>query len=71
MNPLPCPFCGGEPLLRVQAHDAIDSEFFYVCRGCATQGPWMKSATSALRMWNMRTPVEPSFPMDHIDHNNC
>lgn len=59
----PCPFCGhaGPRLERVlrngYAEDQDDPDafaYYHVCPGCATQGPWTKSQTSAEQRWNMR-----------------
>jgi Lar family restriction alleviation protein len=67
--PLPCPFCGGTPSLNKELRpgyaeyldDPDAHAFFYSCNSCAAVGGWMKSETSALRMWNMRTPL-PAAP---------
>ena len=49
-----CPFCGGKAFLQKSPHDAIDTEFYYVCASCAAQGPWFKNKHGALRGWNTR-----------------
>lgn len=62
-NPLPCPFCGGEPHLMSEQRPGYDDcpndpdarAFWYGCCSCACHGGWAKSETSALRNWNMRT----------------
>lgn len=30
------------------------ADYYVRCRSCAAHGPWMKSASSAIRMWNLR-----------------
>jgi hypothetical protein len=54
---LPCPFCGGEPILNFTPH-GDEFAFFLRCRSCATEGPWSKVAGGARRMWEMRTAPE-------------
>lgn len=59
----PCPFCGGHAALHKQLRDGHAPEgadayaYFYVCDSCAACGGWGKSESSALRMWNLRTPA--------------
>ena len=62
-KPLPCPFCAGSADLSSSERDGYKDfpddpdarAYYYVCISCACQGGWAKSATSALRNWNMRT----------------
>lgn len=64
-SPLPCPFCGGRAQLGSEQrdgyaqwpHDPDARAYYYVCDSCAAVGGWGKSETSALRMWNMRSPA--------------
>ena len=67
-SPLPCPFCGGNaPYLQSALRDGYEDcpddpdarSFIYVCHSCACQGGWAKSASNALRCWNMRTETTP------------
>lgn len=54
---LKCPFCTGQGLLGQVPCDPAQPDVVahYVrCRSCAAQGPRMKSASSAVRMWNLR-----------------
>jgi Lar family restriction alleviation protein len=64
MTPLPCPFCGetkihlGSVLRDGYATFQDDPDaraYYYICNSCACQGGWAKSATGALKHWNMRT----------------
>ena len=63
---LPCPFCGGNALpareLRgyLKPTDIEAYAYFYRCHACAAEGGWSKSATGAVRLWNMRTKQEAS-----------
>jgi Lar family restriction alleviation protein len=63
--PLPCPFCGDvtvmlndelRPGYAECPNDPDARAYYYSCNSCAAHGGWGKSATSALRYWNMRTP---------------
>lgn len=60
---VPCPFCRGSAELHKQLRDGHSQDdadayaYFYVCDSCAACGGWGKSASSALRMWNLRTPA--------------
>lgn len=61
----PCPFCGGQAELHKQlraghAPDAAEAHaYFYICNSCAAVGGWGKTETMALRMWNMRSRLQP------------
>lgn len=57
-----CPFCGGRGMVKSELRggyqdcpDDPDATAYYVqCISCATNGPWHKSESSAIRYWNMR-----------------
>jgi len=61
---LPCPFCGGYPIIEKVIRDGYDEHvddhdayaYFVTCHACACQGGWAKSQGSAKRNWNMRQP---------------
>lgn len=70
---LPCPFCGGEGIPRKGLRDGYDNyqddpdawAHYIICRSCAGQGGWAKSASGARRWWNMRVPLpEDSKPSE-------
>lgn len=46
--PLPCPFCGGEPLACAGSPDFLE------CAACGTMGPDRKPGTDAVTVWNRR-----------------
>lgn len=58
----PCPFCGGRALPSRVLRDGYESEqddpdaWAHVlrCHACGAQGGWAKSASGAVRWWNMR-----------------
>ena len=71
MTLLPCPFCGHtgpvpDKKMRDGYADYPDDPdafaHFIRCVGCATEGPWHKSAGSAVRAWNMRAPSVSATP---------
>jgi Lar family restriction alleviation protein len=63
-KPLPCPFCGGttgevvnelRPGYEKYTDDPDARAYWYRCHSCGCHGGWAKSASGALRYWNMRT----------------
>lgn len=58
----PCPFCGGEGIPQSVLRDGYEQwpddpdarAHTICCRQCACEGGWAKSASGALRRWNMR-----------------
>jgi hypothetical protein len=57
-----CPFCGGAPIEDRALRDGYANypsdpdayAYFIICRSCAAQGGWAKSASGGRRRWNMR-----------------
>ena len=59
---LPCPFCGGESLLRDRYINGVANTKHYIreCRHCkATFANWYRSIKKANEAWNRRADVAP------------
>lgn len=54
---LPCPFCGGEPMLLTFDFGFGDARWWASCQACAADGSWAKNPGSAAANWNRRVPV--------------
>lgn len=57
-----CPFCKGIGRMISVPHnpncaDEVERDYHVICNSCACEGPWAKSETGAIRLWNMRTPA--------------
>lgn len=54
----PCPFCGGEgePDQLESLNDQVT--YFIRCVCCACEGPWHKTASGAVKLWNTRAYAE-------------
>ena len=48
---LPCPFCGGEAILRGEDGDMTPS---VACRECESDGRWCENVGDAIAAWNRR-----------------
>ena len=60
-NLLPCPFCGGESLLRERYINGVANTKHYIreCRHCkATFANWYRSIKKANEAWNRRAEDE-------------
>ena len=61
-NLLPCPFCGGESLLRDRYINGVANTKHYIreCRHCkATFANWYRSIKKANEAWNRRADAVP------------
>lgn len=57
---LPCPFCGGEPLLQ-----DIAGVWTIECRECGSQSAIRENLQSAIAAWNRRVAVAAGTPRSH------
>lgn len=60
----PCPFCGGEPTLRIfKGKDGWRDRFAVLCRydegGCGAESGLFHYEAEAVEMWNRRADVQP------------
>lgn len=56
----PCPFCGGEPTIRIfRGKDGWRDRYAVLCRydegGCGAESGLFHYEAEAVEMWNMRT----------------
>ena len=64
-NLLPCPFCGGESLLRDRYINGVANTKHYIreCRHCkATFANWYRSIKKANEAWNRRAGKDTNVP---------
>jgi Lar family restriction alleviation protein len=59
-EPLPCPFCGGEPQVYLQAEATRDMPTAYVagCTSCGAEAAAGESQIEACMAWNKRHKAE-------------
>lgn len=64
---LPCPFCGGEPVVPWTRIDAETTWWSVECLSCGCQLGCRGSAEQAIEHWNTRPPApEPTRPADGL-----